>query len=54
VALIFNNLVEISLYPCRCFVFSYLIIGVISLVEKVLKPNTRRDEHNFVSHNTEK
>jgi hypothetical protein len=33
----FNNLVEISLYTQEFFGFSYLIIDVMSLVEKVLK-----------------
>jgi uncharacterized protein YutD len=37
VTLIFNNLVEISSYPCAFFVIIDLIINVISLVEKVLK-----------------
>jgi len=37
VALIFNNLIEISSYPCEFFVIIDLIIDVISLVEKVFK-----------------
>jgi len=36
VALIFNNLVEISSYPYEFFIID-LIIDVISLVERVLK-----------------
>ena len=36
-ALIFYSLVEISSYPWELFVFSDLIIDVVSLVAKVLE-----------------
>jgi len=46
VALIFNNLVEVSSYPCEFFVIIDLIVDIISLVERVLKTE---DEEGWMS-----